>query len=444
MKRLVRFLYQRLVAFGVPLFHSASVDADLAGLHTGAGLEKNREEYYVKKLYTALLVLSAGAVLGLLVKLGAFRDSALDAGNLVVREEVAGELQQFTLLADDGKEKKSFTLEVAPRRLSEKEKTEFSSAFFDCLEELILGENADLQHVTYDLNLKNSYEGFPFRITWESSRMDLVDNSGRVEEVKEEVPLELQVMLKCGEYTETGIVNIILVPPYYSPEELAYRELQEYLMKTEADSREEENFQLPERWNGKDISWKKEVRDYSAIIWASSPVIAILLFLLSDKDLHTKLEERRKKMRLEYPEIVHKLALYVGAGMTIRGAFQKIGRDYVKKDKKEGKKPGYEEILYTCRELDAGVSERAAYESFGRRTGLREYIRLCTLLGQNLKRGNTALLERLHEEAENALQEMLLQVRKAGEEAGTKVLIPMVMMLGVVMVMIMVPAFGTM
>ncbi|MFV3037886.1 bacterial type II secretion system protein F domain protein, partial [Klebsiella pneumoniae] len=67
------------------------------------------------------------------------------------------------------------------------------------------------------------------------------------------------------------------------------------------------------------------------------------------------------------------------------------------------------------------MSERTAYERFGRRTGLREYVKLSTLLGQNLKRGNSALLERLHEEAENASQEMLLQVRKSGEEAGTKI-----------------------
>ena len=61
---------------------------------------------------------------------------------------------------------------------------------------------------------------------------------------------------------------------------------------------------------------------------------------------------------------------------------------------------------------------------------------------QNLKRGNSALLERLREEADKAWEEQLQQGRRMGEEAGTKLLVPMVMMLAVVMVMIMVPAFS--
>ena len=90
----------------------------------------------------------------------------------------------------------------------------------------------------------------------------------------------------------------------------------------------------------------------------------------------------------------------------------------------------------------SGVSEGRSYEHFGRRTGLQEYVRLSTLLMQNLKRGNSALLERLREEADKAWEEQLQQGRRMGEEAGTKLLVPMVMMLAVVMVMIMVPAFS--
>ncbi len=54
------------------------------------------------------------------------------------------------------------------------------------------------------------------------------------------------------------------------------------------------------------------------------------------------------------------------------------------------------------------------------------------------------LLERLREEADRAAEQRLQKSRKLGEEAGTKMLIPMVMMLGVIMVMIMIPAFSGM
>ena len=99
--------------------------------------------------------------------------------------------------------------------------------------------------------------------------------------------------------------------------------------------------------------------------------------------------------------------------------------------------------MLLCRQLRAGTMEDIAIDSFGRRVGVREYIRLSTLLVQNRKRGNQELLSRLLDEADTSLEEQLLNVRKSGEEAGTKLLIPMVCMLGIVMVIIMVPAFGT-
>ncbi|MDE7046257.1 MAG: hypothetical protein K2O97_14890, partial [Acetatifactor sp.] len=92
----------------------------------------------------------------------------------------------------------------------------------------------------------------------------------------------------------------------------------------------------------------------------------------------------------------------------------------------------------------SGVSEASAYEHFGKRTCLQEYVRLSTLLTQNLKKGNSALLERLRAEADRAGEERLQNCKRLGEEAGTKLLVPMVLMLLVVMVMIMIPACSSM
>lgn len=173
-------------------------------------------------------------------------------------------------------------------------------------------------------------------------------------------------------------------------------------------------------------------------------VTAVSVYAISDQDIHKQQEQRKKRMQKDYPDIVHKMVLYIGAGMTTRGAFQKIAGDY--EHKKSGKElsPAYEEMLYACRELRSGVSEASAYEHFGKRTGLQEYVRLSTLLTQNLKRGNSTLLERLREEADRAGEARLQNCKRLGEEAGTKLLVPMVLMLLVVMVLIMIPAFSSM
>ncbi len=55
-----------------------------------------------------------------------------------------------------------------------------------------------------------------------------------------------------------------------------------------------------------------------------------------------------------------------------------------------------------------GVPEGAAYENFGKRTGVREYVRLSTFLTQNLKKGSSTLLQQLKEESVQA-EELRIQ-----------------------------------
>ena len=105
------------------------------------------------------------------------------------------------------------------------------------------------------------------------------------------------------------------------------------------------------------------------------------------------------------------------------------------------KKYVYEEILITCNELQGGRSETEAYDHFGRRCQVQAYMKLSALLSQNIRKGSNDLLRLLGQEADTAFAERKNLARKLGEEAGTKLLIPMMMMLCVVMVIIMIPAY---
>lgn len=445
MKRIAVFLYKRICRLGIPIFRGAQVESDLAQLYPGERLEELRAEYYVKKLSLFLTILLAGAAFGAVIKGKERREAGLDVEGAVTRGGFESGERQLWLEADDGKNKKTFRIAVNPRSLAEEELTELSDSFLEQIGDLILNENVDLQHISGNLDLRQEYEGFPFEVSWESSRGDIVDGEGNLFPVETPTGLELRVELVCGEWRREESLSVTAVPVILTEEEQEYLELKELLLRTEEASRGEETWRLPEEWRGRKMKWSLRGENYGVVIWLASPVAAVLIYVLSDRDLHGKLEKRRKSMRREYPELVYKVLLYMGAGMNIRGAFRKIGTDYEKKKRRNGRvKPACEEVLYTCRELQGGVSEGTAYESFGKRAGTREYIRLGSLLGQNLKRGSSTLLDRLREEAEKASGESLQQVRRLAEEAGTKLLVPMVMMLAVVMVIIMIPAFGAM
>jgi hypothetical protein len=281
-------------------------------------------------------------------------------------------------------------------------------------------------------------------VEWESSRPEIVDEEGEVNPGEQEEEVVLRAALTCGACSRELDLEITVLPKELTEEEKAYRELEEYLLLSEESSRQEEVWQLPETWNGRRIKWSLREGRRVLLILGVSAAAAVLVFFLSDRDLHEKLEKRKRILRLEYPDFVHELVLLVGAGMTTRGAFQKMAAEYEQKKRKTGiSLPAYEEVLRTCREMQSGVAEGAAYERFGRRTGMQEYVRLSNLLLQNLKRGNSSLPERLREEAYKAGEERLQQSRRLGEEAGTRLLVPMVMMLGVVMLLIMFPAFSS-
>lgn len=445
LKKAAMFLYKKACILKLPIFRGKHIESDLALLHPGERLECVKTDYYVRKISMCLGVLAAGTFLGLAAKISADKNSLVEESGIIRRGNYGEGEKKVTLEADDGEEKMRFEISVMPRILSPEETEELAAVFFEKVEMLILKGNEDTGHITSDLNLEEEYEGFPFEVEWESGREAIVDRSGKVREVNEPVQVSLRATLRYQDFSEEEEIKVTVVPVCKTPEEQAYLEMQEYLAAEEADSRGEEGLSLPGEWKGKEISWSLAAGDHSLFIWSATPVVALLIYLFSDRDLRRELEKKHSSLRREYPGLVHKLALYVGAGMTVRGAFQKIGGDYEKKVQKgQAVKPGCEEVLYTCRELKTGVAEGAAYEHFGRRTGLREYIRLSTLLGQNLKRGNRTLLDRLREEAEKSSEESLLRARKLGEEAGTRLLVPMVMMLAIVMVMIMVPAFGSM
>lgn len=439
------FLYKRACILKLPIFRGERLESDLALLHPGERVECVKTDYYVRKISLCLAVLAAGLLLGLAAKISADRNARLGEGAVLSRGNYDEGERQVSLEADTGEEKLHFVVSVAPRILDEGEQSELSERLLANMSALILNKNQDILHVTSDLNLAESYAGFPFTVEWESDREEVIDRSGRVREVDRPEEVRLWAALSYLDFSRKECFNVTVVPNYLTPEERDYLEMQEYLLAGEESSRREAGWSLPAEWKGQEISWRLASEDYSLLIWAATPMVAALIYLSADRDLKKELEKKQSELGREYPDLVHKFALYVGAGMTIRGAFQKIGGDYEKKMQKgRAARAGCEEVLYTCRELKTGVAEGAAYEHFGKRTGLRAYIRLSALLGQNLKRGSSTLLVRLREEAEKACEEMLLRARKQGEEAGTRLLAPMVLMLAVAMVMIMVPAFGTM
>ena len=120
---------------------------------------------------------------------------------------------------------------------------------------------------------------------------------------------------------------------------------------------------------------------------------------------------------------------------------ERINSDYKKYSGNKEKRVVYEEIAALTKEMERGISEKQAYERFGERCEILPYRTLVALMIQHLQKGGDDIQRILEEECKKAQESRIAQVKIMGERASTKLLFPMILMLVIVFVIILVPAW---
>ena len=457
-------------------------------------LKAGREEklYRLEKFERLLLLLSAVILLAGAMHLQSFSGGILQEDGSVLREEAGGGDLQLRIRALPPEKKGSqeqsgadlstdrsgdgrgqdlseteeeepedygtYTVTVHARQYTRKEAQDGAQKILRSFPESLLGSNVSADQIRSPLVMPEAALTQPFTLTWESSRYAVLDTDGSIfnteytEEQAEEV--ELTAILTCGEYRFQKKMEFVVRAPLRDERQMLEETVGTALRKAEKESAEKEKFTLPSSAGGIDLTWRESVEDVSAGILVLGIVICVLVWYVTDYRLHEKTRERNRQLAIDYPQLTSKIVLYLGAGMSVRNIFYKCAEEYRQKlaaaqdvrpgkrrKRQSGRRWLYEEVLLVCNELDSGVPEADAYMHFGRRCHLRQYTKLCTLLVQNLRRGNDTLLQVLQEEAESSFEERKNLARELGEEAGTRLLFPMMIMLGITMLIIIVPAY---
>lgn len=424
-------------------FYIRRLGDKLKTLHPEIPVEQQIKEHYLSLYETLLIVVFVGDLLCAAVWVSAHNNARLIDGSLLFRKAYGeGDVEVGLLAEIPGIQEESFRYLVEERKFTEEELEKYFVEAQALLPEAILGENDRLEDVRRDLRLVTELAGYPFRITWESGAYSLVDSDGKIHngELAQGEIVTLTARFRYENWVREEEVLVQVNPVIYTPEEAIRTEIEKLLREREESTKSTEVMTLPERVGTEPLVWKEIIEDSSGYFLILVLIAAGALYWGSGRELDQKLEARKRELLLDYPEVVNKLVLYMGAGMTIRNAFLKMGEDY-KRQKGVRKKYVYEEILITCYELQSGRSETEAYDHFGKRCQVQSYIKLSALLSQNIRKGSNDLLKMLRQEAESAFIQRKNLAKKLGEEAGTKLLLPMMMMLCIVMVIIMIPAY---
>lgn len=434
-KRLAAYLYDKK-----HFLYSEAVREDLKRLYPMQDITKKQREFVIEKLSLGIVILLVGSLLAIVLMIKEGQEVAVK-NNQLQRNQYGEGSHSVELVAENGSESAQISLDLEEKSFSQQELEESYDNFFPKLEKCVLGKNQSFDEVVYDLILPDSIAGYPFVMEWQTDE-EYIDTKGRLvqNELSEPVITELTAKITCDAFQaqETFLCCVQSRASPISMEE----QLQRRLLALEEENREDEFLMLPTEYGGKEIVWTQRTEKTGFLFLLATPVVCVLLLLSKDKDLHQRVEEREEQMRMDYPELVSKLALLLGAGMTVQNAWQRIASDYARKKLPESERRyAYEEMLLTVNELKNGVYQSEALEGFGRRCRLPCYNKLATLLTQNLRSGSMNLAALLQEEAVEAFEERKHMARRQGEKAGTKLLFPMMLLLSIVMVMIIVPSF---
>lgn len=344
-------------------------------------------------------------------------------------------------LVEGESERLAVPITVKERQYTQQELSELFAAYEERLPELILGDNESLDQVRSPLSLPDTLENGAISVSWYLEPSNYMNDQGEFEEEPPEEGslVELCAILKYQEKEQEYRFFAKLYPrEKTSGERLGQRLAEEAEREEERDPTAGEVL-LPEEIDGKKIQW---MTPGTPIVPLGAALLFVMIWYLLTKDekkLKEKLEFRRRQMIMDYPMILYKMSMLLGAGMTIQGAFRKIAFHY-KETRGNELHYAYEEMLNACYQMEKGTGEAAAYENFGQNCQDLRYIKFGSMLSQNLKKGSKGLSELLMREASLGMEERRNLARRMGEEAGVKLLLPMMLMLVLVMVILIVPS----
>ena len=180
--------------------------------------------------------------------------------------------------------------------------------------------------------------------------------------------------------------------------------------------------------------------DAAAMLFAGFVCAAAFLYLPIQRQKEAE-RKRRAELIRDYSELLTMLSLYMTAGLSLRSSWEKMVRNYEEERFKGVRtRPAYEEMLTTWKEIRGGEYEDRAYGAFGRRCGTTEYLRLGGLLETYVQYGNRELLKQLEQEAAASLTVSLQTVREKGERTGARLLLPILLLFGLSLIIVLVPA----
>lgn len=323
---------------------------------------------------------------------------------------------------------------------------ELNLLFEKCSKELlclILNGSEDFFHIQSNMFFPQKLDEYPFNISYEILDDNLIDSEGVIL-CGEQFDTSIHIYMSYDSFEGSFSIPVHVEPDVDTEKQIRRNDLEKSLTSAINDEnamiKNESGYvvNLPDSVNGKEVFYSISGKKRNAFYLLLGPAICILLLAAKRRDINTEKKKKDDEILSEYPKMIQKMALFLVSGMTIRNIWILLGEEAPKKAYDNRL---YEEMRISGNELRSGIMESLVYKQFGERLNVPEIVRFAALLSQNVKKGSTKLSDQLQEESKKAFEGRKQRAIKKGEEAGTLLLGPMMMLLVDVMIMIILPAF---
>ncbi len=358
-----------------------------------------------------------------------------DGEIIIERESYQGEYKEEEIFYEMSGQEGQVVLQVSPIRLKEEEfLMEADKAAVELEEEYFNGDKV----ISESMELPVSYREGAFSLSWESENPELISSRGGINEQLEGEPREacMRLTISYFDFSATYSFNLLVGPRELSREEEISGKLSQVLVSLEQATVGERQLVIPSDLEGMRLR-VKEPKEEKGIYLLFGVVIGCLIPMIGVSRLKEKEKKRNTVLTKEYPYFVDSLWLYIQSGMTIKRA---LGQYVDRATPKNSEDYLIKELQYTLNQIATGQSEYEAYDELGSRLGLPVYGSLMRHISQNLKMGTKDLKGLMETEVSMALDSRRETAKSLGEQASTKLIFPMIVLLMVVMIIIIAPA----
>ena len=418
----------------------------------GCGKKDCVREYYVRKIEAMLLAVLLCAAALIAVLAGGRGRNRTVAGGLLDRPGYGerGTDQSLHLTISGEAESEAVDVHIDARRYTASEAGKLLREAEEELTEGLPGENGSLDEVRTALRIPAVLRSGAVSAEYYITPAGMIEEDGSIVGTPDEegTLITITATLTCQDRQRTVTCCARVYPPLRTPQEELRQKIRDAVDRARTEDPSASQMQLPREVDGRALHWSYPRDPAVRMIILLILIAPVWLWIHKDSDVRDRAKKREAQLELDYSQLLWKLTMLLSAGLTIRGSFTRIAAQYEAQRRGRADSGGvryvYEEMLLTLREMQSGVPEASAYENFGRRCALPSYIKLGSLLAQNLKKGSKGLTALLEHEAVLSLEQHRMAARKLGEKAGIRMLLPMILMFGVVLIILMVPAFLTM